>query len=402
MGMTGLEREAVPVSTSEGAPSASPARIAADSPAANGGRPPLVVAWEVTRACPLACRHCRATAQHRAHPAELTHEEGRAFIADLAAGFPGAVLILTGGEPLTRPDTLALAAAATASGLRVALSVDVGWLLTTETCAAIAKAGVQRVSFSIHFPDGPAQRRFRVDAGVLRRGPHRAREPRGRRGSVSAAHERDALQRLRVAPSVRTRGRPRSCRLGALLPRAHRPGCRSCRRGAAAARAGARAPVAVRPAADGPVPGQADLRSAFSPGRGADGPGAPGAAPGADFDPPYDDVPRLPLRQRVLLRLPRRRRLRLRLPATLGRQRARPRLLGAVPGGPTLPGVPGPGTARRCVRRLRVPRPLRWLPRPRVCGDRRSSGRGAGLRPRAPGLPEATARRRRLPRDAPP
>jgi radical SAM protein with 4Fe4S-binding SPASM domain len=111
------------------------------------------VAWEVTRACPLACRHCRATAQHVAHPAELTHEEGLAFVADLAVGFPGAVLILTGGEPLTRSDTLDLAAAATRQGLRVALSVDVGWLLTPERCEAIRAAGVQRVSFSIHFPD---------------------------------------------------------------------------------------------------------------------------------------------------------------------------------------------------------------------------------------------------------
>jgi radical SAM protein with 4Fe4S-binding SPASM domain len=131
------------------------------------GRPPLVVAWEVTRACPLACRHCRASAQHRAHPAELTHEEGRAFIADLAAGYPGAVLILTGGEPLTRADTLELAAEATASGLRVALSVDVGRLLTPETCAEIAAAGVQRVSFSIHFPDAERSDHFASTPGFF-------------------------------------------------------------------------------------------------------------------------------------------------------------------------------------------------------------------------------------------
>jgi radical SAM protein with 4Fe4S-binding SPASM domain len=114
----------------------------------------------VTRACPLACRHCRATAQHVAHPAELTHDEGLAFVADLARGFPGAVLILTGGEPLTRADTLELAAAATRQGLRVALSVDVGWLLTPERCEAIRAAGVQRVSFSIHFPDAERSDRF--------------------------------------------------------------------------------------------------------------------------------------------------------------------------------------------------------------------------------------------------
>jgi radical SAM protein with 4Fe4S-binding SPASM domain len=117
------------------------------------GRPPLVVAWEVTRACPLACRHCRAAAQHARHPAELTWAEGSAFMADLARAFPGAVLILTGGEPLVRPDTLELAAEATDLGLLAALSVDVGRLLTPETCEQIRRAGVGRVSFSLHFPD---------------------------------------------------------------------------------------------------------------------------------------------------------------------------------------------------------------------------------------------------------
>lgn len=104
---------------------------------------------------------------HHAHPAELSHEEGLAFVRDLATGFPGAVLILTGGEPLTRPDTLALAAAASGLGLRVALSVDVGRLLTRETCAAIRAAGVQRVSFSIHFPDAARSDSFASTPGFF-------------------------------------------------------------------------------------------------------------------------------------------------------------------------------------------------------------------------------------------
>ncbi|HZO97545.1 MAG TPA: radical SAM protein [Gaiellaceae bacterium] len=121
-----------------------------------GARPPLVVAWETTKACPLACRHCRATAQHSPHPGELTTAEGIALMEDLARGFPGAMLILTGGEPLTRPDVLELARAGTALGLRIALSVDVGRLLTPETCGAIRESGVEAVSFSLHFPDAAA------------------------------------------------------------------------------------------------------------------------------------------------------------------------------------------------------------------------------------------------------
>jgi len=128
-------------------------------------RPPLVVAWELTRACPLACRHCRAAAQHERHPAELTLEEGRVFMADLAQAFPGAVLILTGGEPLSRPDTLELAAIGSELGLQMALSVDVGWLLTPECCGRLRDAGVRRVSFSLHFPDATRSDRFASTPG---------------------------------------------------------------------------------------------------------------------------------------------------------------------------------------------------------------------------------------------
>jgi AdoMet-dependent heme synthase len=87
------------------------------------------------------------------HPAELTHDEGLALIDDVARAFPGAVLILTGGEPLTRPDTLVLGEEGVRRGLGIALSVDVGWLLTPETCRAIRDAGIAAVSFSLHFPD---------------------------------------------------------------------------------------------------------------------------------------------------------------------------------------------------------------------------------------------------------
>lgn len=129
------------------------------------GRPPLVVAWEVTRACPLACKHCRATAQSAPHPAELTFEEGCSLMEDLAAEFRGAVLILTGGEPLSRRDTLELARIGSELGLRMALSVDVGWLLTPETCERVREAGVLRVSFSLHFPDAERCDRFTSTPG---------------------------------------------------------------------------------------------------------------------------------------------------------------------------------------------------------------------------------------------
>jgi len=130
-------------------------------------RPPLVLAWELTRACPLACRHCRAQARTERHPAELSTREGRRLLEDVAAAFPGAVVILTGGEPLTRPDVLELASFGSDCGLQMALSVDVGRLLTPEVCAAVREAGVRRVSFSLHFPDAERCNRFTSSPGFF-------------------------------------------------------------------------------------------------------------------------------------------------------------------------------------------------------------------------------------------
>jgi radical SAM protein with 4Fe4S-binding SPASM domain len=75
------------------------------------------------------------------------------------------VLILTGGEPLTRPDTLALAEAGARRGLQVALSVDVGHLLTDDVCRAIRDVGIAAVSFSLHFPDARRADAFAATPG---------------------------------------------------------------------------------------------------------------------------------------------------------------------------------------------------------------------------------------------
>ena len=110
-------------------------------------------------------------------------------MADLAAGFPGAVLILTGGEPLTRPDTLELARQATALGLQVALSVDVGWLLTPERCTEIREAGVQRVSSPSTSPTPSAATTSRTRRASSRRRARASQTcaPRASRSSCTRA-----------------------------------------------------------------------------------------------------------------------------------------------------------------------------------------------------------------------
>ena len=79
----------------------------AGAPRSARDRRPVVV-WNVSRTCNLHCIHCYSDSEARKYPGELTHEQGRALLDDLAAfGVPA--VLLSGGEPLARPDTLELA-----------------------------------------------------------------------------------------------------------------------------------------------------------------------------------------------------------------------------------------------------------------------------------------------------
>jgi radical SAM protein len=111
---------------------------------------PMLVFWETTRACELACRHCRASATARALPGELTPEQGIALI-DQVAGFgrPYPILVLTGGDCLLRDGLFDLVAYATSMGIPTALSPSVTPSLTREAIGRIAASGVKAVSISL-------------------------------------------------------------------------------------------------------------------------------------------------------------------------------------------------------------------------------------------------------------
>jgi radical SAM protein with 4Fe4S-binding SPASM domain len=106
----------------------------------------LIVAWEVTSACNLNCSYCRAGSSRKPSPDELCTKEGLAFIDEVSAYRP--MLILSGGEPLLRPDIFLLARHATDKGLRVSLATN-GTLLTPEVVDKIEAAGIVRVSISL-------------------------------------------------------------------------------------------------------------------------------------------------------------------------------------------------------------------------------------------------------------
>jgi radical SAM protein len=110
----------------------------------------MLVFWETTRACLLACRHCRASATTQAPPGELSTEEGHALIEQIVGfGRPYPILVLTGGDCLLRPDLFQLVEDAVSRGVPVCLSPSVTPLLDAAMVARIARSGVRAVSVSL-------------------------------------------------------------------------------------------------------------------------------------------------------------------------------------------------------------------------------------------------------------
>ena len=129
---------------------------------------PFLVFWEVTRACALACRHCRAEAQPGRHPEELTGSEARRLIDQLAELAPP-MLILTGGDPLMRRDVLELARRASDLGMRVGLSPSGTPRLLNTDFHRIREAGIERISLSLDGASAETHDRFRGVPGTFDR-----------------------------------------------------------------------------------------------------------------------------------------------------------------------------------------------------------------------------------------
>jgi radical SAM protein len=129
---------------------------------------PFTVAWEITRACALACVHCRAEAQPHRDPRELSTEEGLHLIDELVE-VGGPILILTGGDPMMRPDLFEFIGYAKERGLRVALSPSATALVTRERLLRTQEAGVSRVQVSLDGSRPDIQDAFRGSEGSFQR-----------------------------------------------------------------------------------------------------------------------------------------------------------------------------------------------------------------------------------------
>jgi radical SAM protein len=132
-------------------------------------RAPFIVIWETTRACALACVHCRAEAIPRRDPRELTTEEARRLLDGVRRfGDPPPLVVLTGGDPLRRPDIEELVAYGTARGLSMSLTPSGTAAVTEDRLRALRDAGLARLAVSLDGATDAAHDAFR---GV--RGSHR-------------------------------------------------------------------------------------------------------------------------------------------------------------------------------------------------------------------------------------
>ena len=130
-----------------------------------GIKAPRIVAWEITRSCNLACAHCRAAAHCEPYPGELTLEECKDVIDDIAS-ITDPILILTGGEPLMRADIWDIIDYAHEKGLHPVIGTN-GTLIDDEVAEKIAAHGIPRVSVSLDFPTREGQDAFRGKDGAF-------------------------------------------------------------------------------------------------------------------------------------------------------------------------------------------------------------------------------------------
>lgn len=125
---------------------------------------PFLVIWEVTQACDLACRHCRASAQPARHPMELDMALAREVIRQVRE-FGDPLLVFTGGDPLKRADIFDLIGESVAAGLRTTVTPSATPLLTAEAVKRFKECGVSRMAVSLDGADAEMHDDFRQVSG---------------------------------------------------------------------------------------------------------------------------------------------------------------------------------------------------------------------------------------------
>src|SRR4051812_34255157 len=134
----------------------------------NFDQAPLIVIWETTQACDLACVHCRASAAPERNRSELTTEEGYRLL-DQIREFGSPLIVFTGGDPLKRPDLFPLLRQSVALGLRTNVSPSATPLLTCDAIKQFKECGVTRMAISLDGPNAESHDGFRGVSGTYDR-----------------------------------------------------------------------------------------------------------------------------------------------------------------------------------------------------------------------------------------
>lgn len=134
----------------------------------NFDQTPFLVIWETTQACLLSCKHCRASAQPNPLPGELTTNEGKNLlqqIHDMGCN----IVVLSGGDPLKRPDLLELIRHGKSIGLRMATIPAATELLTFDVLKEMKDANIDQIAFSLDYPTEELHDAFRGTPGAYKK-----------------------------------------------------------------------------------------------------------------------------------------------------------------------------------------------------------------------------------------
>lgn len=125
--------------------------------------------WELTQACSLACRHCRADARPERHPDELTTAEGQALLEAARQFGDRQLVVLSGGDPMARDDVVGLVRYGDDLGLRMTLTPSGTERFTPDRLRALTDAGLRRVALSLDGATAASHDDFRGEAGSFDR-----------------------------------------------------------------------------------------------------------------------------------------------------------------------------------------------------------------------------------------
>jgi radical SAM protein len=176
----------------------------------NFDQAPMLVIWEVTQACDLACVHCRASAQPERNPGELTTEQGYRLLDEIRS-FGEPLMVFTGGDPLKRPDLYDLIRYSVKIGLRTNVTPSATPLLTAQAIEGFQAAGISRMAISLDGPDAATHDDFRGIPGTFDRAMFALRYARdiGLDTQLQTTVARRNMARLaevaEIAKEVRTR-----------------------------------------------------------------------------------------------------------------------------------------------------------------------------------------------------